>query len=335
VTFEVIITTYNRPLDVVRLVKQVLQCYPRPQNVIVVDSSDMANFTLQALSDVVYVRSSHRNQPYQRLLGSYVAKSEIVIYLDDDLVIVKRDVFNILLEAYLDLDVAGVAVAFEYENSNLVVDNSGDYRVMSRFNRYLLALTGVPMPGVGKISRLGVSGGNPEITSCVQSFSGAVMSFRKETVRRIIPDDLMTQVELKASMGEDKVISMLALKYGKLMFIPEVCFIHPANQSTYFRDARSFAAKVIYSRRYLSHIYSEVFGTRYWKEDVRYLWFAIWRLIISLISLTINYSKSKKDRFLGIMDGVKLAFLKGHSTGSLLPDLRWADELHKDLLNVR
>ncbi len=58
--------------------------------IIVVDSSDktLGNDEIKNNSSVVIIRSSHKNQPYQRLVGSVASRADYILFLDDDMEII-------------------------------------------------------------------------------------------------------------------------------------------------------------------------------------------------------------------------------------------------------
>ena len=88
---SIIIYTYNRSKKTIQLVKQ-LSTIKFNFNIIVVDSSDIINVNLSN-KNITYIRSSHKNQPYQRYLGFKSANSDYLIYLDDDMEVVSQNFY--------------------------------------------------------------------------------------------------------------------------------------------------------------------------------------------------------------------------------------------------
>lgn len=334
--FDTVITTYNRPLEVFKLANQILQCSPAPDSLIVVDSSDEANLSLESLSIVKYLRSSHKNQPYQRLLGATVATSDIVVFLDDDLDITNPNIFEIIRAEFSEDSIVGVTVGIDYHSA---IGDQMDEAIFMSIDRTVVKsihkLTGVILPPLGKVGRLGIVGKKPNTKDSIEFFYGPCLSFRRNIILKIIPDDLLSQVERRLSMGEDKVISLSALQYGKLLYIPEVCLLHPPNDSTYFQNIRSFTAKVTYSRLYLSRIYAQVFKKPWWREVLIYYWFTSWRVLIALFSLLLRPSKGRKYKLLGTLDGLWLALRLPQKAERLTPGINWESEIQKDLTNAR
>ncbi len=334
-SLNVIITTYNRPFEVLQLSNEVLACQPAPEKLIIVDSSDVENLAIQKLPKVIYIRSSHKNQPYQRLLGAQSATSEIIVFLDDDLSILDKDVFQLIEKPFQCQEIAGVSVGFEHHS---LTNQSVDVPLwvqQGMISRFIWLFTGVPMLKTGKIGRLGITGVKPNRESYIESFNGANMAFRREVVLKCITIDLLAQVERKLNMGEDKVISMLASQYGKLHFIPKKCLSHPPNISTYFQDIRTFTTKITYSRLYLSRIYAHVYMKSWWKEKLIYYWFTFWRILIAFIFLILRPSKIRREKLLGTLDGLWLSITLPQKANWLTPEIEWEYEIHNDLKNTK
>jgi len=330
---DVIVTTYNRAESVGNLVKQILECSPCPNQVIVVDSSENVNTLLKSIPKVTYIISSHKNQPYQRLLGSCVSEADVVVFLDDDLEIINYSIFEAIVAPFNSVGIVGSSVAFVYArgNSNKIQLDPTDGYTNSLAARLFRRFTGVPSPDAGVIHSLGVVGKKPDENGEIGAFNGANMAFRKALIQNIIPYDLLSMVELKLNTGEDKVISMLASQYGILWYSPQLFLLHPFNESTYFQDDRTFSKKVTYSRLYLSRIYAQVFKKPMWKEYLLYYWFTLWRLIIAIASWIIQPSKSRKGKLLGVWDGLWLSITLPQRAERLTPDINWQVEIEKDL----
>lgn len=330
-TFDVVITSYNRPEQVLVLAQQVLECTLTPNQLIIVDSSDMPHSEMARMSNVNYIRSSHKNQPYQRLLGVMTSNANIIIFLDDDLNIIRSDIFETLLKGFADPGIVGVSVGFDHQNPLEKELNAPLWNGQSKLSKMIWQLTGAPHVDPGNVSRLGLVGAKPASQGHIQTFNGANMAFRRAAAIKSIPTDLLALYERKLGKGEDKVISMLASQYGKLLYNPEIFLSHPPNDSSYFQNHRSFAAKVAYSRLYLSRIYARVFQKPMWKEYIAYYWFTLWRWGIAVFSWILSPSSGRKDKFLGIWDGLQLAIQLPQHSSRLTPDINWEADLQRDL----
>lgn len=330
-TFDLIITTYNRPAEVFSLVCQALECNPAPEKVIVVDSSDEVHTNLLGIAGVWYIRSSHKNQPYQRLLGATAATSDIVVFFDDDLKITNNKIFDLILEVYKEDTVIGSTVAIDYQS---MISNKIDDPVISTKQKWVVRFwefTGVPFPSPGKINRLGIVGANPSEKQQVEYFHGPCMSFRRHIIDKIIPYPLLSLYEKKIGKGEDKVISMLANQFGLLIYIPENCLFHEANESSYFQNIRNFTKRITYSRLYLSKSYAKIFQKSLILEIVAFYWFTFWRLMVAFISWAIKPSQARKYKLLGTIDGLYLSLMLPQKAEKLTPNIHWEVEIQKDI----
>jgi len=333
-TFDVVITTYNRPGEVQRLTAQILECESKPGWIIVVDSSDIQNEELANNPSVLYIRSSHKNQPYQRLLGAMASKADVVVFLDDDLIIKEKKVFKYLLDGYKYSeysDVVGVTANINYHSS---LDSKNVKPLIcpnSKLSRSLLLISGVNSKKPGKVGRLGIVGTNLQGKQFVEFFYGPCMSFKRQLICDIIPPDLLAMYERKIGKGEDKAISMAASKMGRLLYIPTPCFYHPPNDSAYFQDIRSFMRRTMYSRLYLSKVYARLKGRSLFLEVFIFYYFAFFRILIAFFSYVLHPVKSRREKLKGICSGVLLTFTLEQKAEVLTPEINWREELEADL----
>ncbi len=327
-TFDVVITTYNRPDEVHRLTAQILECESKPGWIIVVDSSDIQNEELANNPSVLYIRSSHKNQPYQRLLGAMASKADVVVFLDDDLVITNSNIFTLLMAPLQDREIVGSSVAFQYIQSS---HYNSSYHQNSLMIKLILSITGVPSPSQGTVSRLGVVGLKPLQSGCVQTFHGAVMAFRKEVFLSNLPISLFALYEVKLGKGEDKIISMINSKSGRLFFNPEVCLLHPENDSSYLDTDFGFNVRVTYSRLYHSKVYAECYSKKFWVEVILFHYYTLWRWLIAGFKCLLNPSRPKWQKFAGITYGWWLSVILRQRPESLTPGIDWESELLKDI----
>lgn len=333
-SFDLVISTYNRPFEVLRLVNEILKCDPFPKKIIVVDSSEDSNVFIPPVPNVLHIRSSHKNQPYQRLLGAAASESDVVVFFDDDLIILNENIFKILLDAFKCPDVVGSTVAIDYHSA---IQGNFDPPVLSQknaFSRFLLTLTGVPCPKLGRASRLGVFGGRPKDRQSIDFFYGPCMSFRKSIIEEIIPIDLLSMYEIKLGKGEDKIISMMASQRGLLIYNPTICLLHLPNESTYYQNHYNFSRKVTYSRLYLSKIFALIAKRPFWLEFIFFSYFSIWRILIGAVSLLIRPSRSRIKKLYGLVSGFYLALVLPQRSKKLTPEINWYSELVNDLQNA-
>ncbi|MES2691188.1 MAG: glycosyltransferase [Bacteroidota bacterium] len=321
-TFDIVITTYNRPVETARLIREILSCTQLPEQVIVVDSSDRADAVLQKTGKVTYIRSAHKNQPFQRMLGVKSANADVVVFFDDDLEIVDKRIFEWIMAPYNNTHVVGSAINFTYENG---IDQHlpGHFNIKSKWAGLFLLLTGAPSPGVGKYSWQGATGPKPAQTGYVETFSGAQMSFRRAEINTFFSSALFDTFESRMGMGEDKVISYAMSKKGLLVYNPVIGLKHPANESNYYEDMASFTAKVIFSRLLLNIEYARQNGKAPITGYLLFYWYALCRLMIAVLSWMVFRTNTHKQKVKGTYQGILLT-LKKRNAGSV----NWHNELN-------
>jgi len=263
VDLAVIIPTYNRPVSVVRLVEELGACRPAANSIIVVDSSDEPNTDLLRHPGVRYLRSRHKNQPYQRYVGALAASAPVVLFLDDDLYLERKDLLGRISEEFQRDAVVGVGVNFEHISSVPPVFGNGRGPV-GRFLLRLRSWTRKARPA-GMIDILGATGGMPHHDGPVQFLRGGAMAFRRTIMSQLFDDRLFAVCEAGFGMGEDKVISMRAGRFGQLWWIAAAYLRHPGTEGSHYGgEPRHFLTKVLVSRLHVAKAYCETFGYPQW-----------------------------------------------------------------------
>ena len=110
--FSIVIATYNRPNKVTELIDKLLNLNEQTTKIIVVDASDEHSDILLGREKIIYLRSSHKNQPFQRYLGYLASDTEILIFLDDDLEVVDKEFVTKIREIFEDKTISGIAINF-------------------------------------------------------------------------------------------------------------------------------------------------------------------------------------------------------------------------------
>jgi glycosyltransferase involved in cell wall biosynthesis len=272
----VVICSYNRPKLVQSLVNQLKEFESELSEIIVVDSSDQSNLTLSNDSQVVYLKSHRKSQPYQRFVGAKNSKSTVVVFFDDDVKIINKKIFADILQAFGNDEIVGVSGGIHYENG-IELNKSKNIRALTY---------------TGKISWLGKTTGLPQVNAFVEYFPGPFMAFRKSIIAKLFDDYLFFIFENRIAMGEDKVISMRASIYGKLFFLGSSKYLyHPPEASTYFNNEIDFLAKTVFSRLWLSKVYAKVHDRN---KALPYFYFAFYFIkyyLKYLLSLDVSRMK--------------------------------------------
>ena len=336
--FDIIITTYNRPDSVLNLVQQINECTILPQSIIVVDSSDVRNLEVSQTQRVSYIHSSHKNQPYQRYLGFIASKEDIVVFMDDDVSITNKDIFKIHLDSITKDNVVGSTVRYTQEGLTNAQSEVGNLRQVNSFGAiiyFLWWLTGTPRIKDGRVWLAGLRGADNN-NVYTESFGGpGTLCFKREIVTFLFDDLIFSLYEKKMGKGEDKYISMGAIKHGKLCYNNIPCLQHPPNESSYFQDLTSFYRRELFSRLLLSRRYLTVKGKWIGWGYIHYYWFAFWRILIAGIHCLLHPREGNfqifKGKLLGVIDTVKNPFKAEY----LCPDINWADQFAKDLKTLK
>lgn len=294
-TFDVIIATRNRHERLQRLLHQIVRCTRAPQKIIVVDSSDSpADYTVPG-REIVYTHTVHRNQPYQRYLGSQHADADIVIFLDDDVEIVDVNCFQKFLLPYTDRGVVGVTVGIDYKNIvsvSLKQRKFSGASVLKGLSTALDTFTGVPPLRTGEIFLAGLAGGIPVgYDGQVTYFQGANMSFRRSVLTNLFDDTVFDLYQAGVGKGEDKMLSMRANRFGRLYSVGDLCLKHPPIDSHYLLNNLQFHRRASFSRLYLSRVYCDVFDFSWVIGILHYYWFSMWRILFSLIKVVTGRSR--------------------------------------------
>ena len=268
-----------------------------------------------------------RGQAASRIHGNM----DIVVFLDDDLDIIDPEIFKILITSFVDSQTVGATVNINIQS---FIGEEFELPLLKRDSKifkFISWLTSAKLPPRGKSGRLGIVGGRPDQSQNTEFFSGACMTFRREIIPNIIPYSLISLYERKLGKGEDKVISMFANRFGTLKYYHKICLMHPPNDSSYYKNVQDFFKRVMYSRLYLSKVYAKVFSHSLVKEILIYYWFGIWRLMIATITYFAKPSKTRKDKVLGILNGLWLSLTLPHKPEKITPGINWDVEIQKDL----
>lgn len=329
--FDIVVTTYNRKEMICDFVAQVLGCDLLPERIIVVDSSDEENFDVQKLSRVVYVRSSHKNQPYQRYLGLQFVKEEVVVFFDDDVKFLCKDIFSKYTELIKYNN--SVASTINFIGSSSINKNINASNKLNK--RWFWRFTGAINPDNGKIGLVGSAGIKDENTEDVEIFNGpGGLAILTAIAYEIFRDDLFALFENKMAMGEDKFLGMGVLKYGKIAFCPEQIILHPDHASSYFQNVYSFSRKELYSRLWLSKRYAEVKGVSKWIVYLHFYWYAMCRVIIGAGNFLLRPRRNKWDILCGRCRAIYDTFTIPMRSEVLCKDVDWEIEIRNDINNA-
>lgn len=314
---DIVITTYNRPDTVLNLVSQLNARVKGFNQIIVIDSSNDEHPILRRTDGLVYVKSPHKNQPFQRILGILNSKSDWVLFLDDDLELINPNFlieFTDLLKS--DSKIVGIGSRILFPGQQPVKRSST--------HQAILWFTGEPLMREGKLNLFGEYGGYKDIPVMeTEALSGACMMFKHSIAKDLFTDSLLSIFEKRWGMGEDKYLSFRASRKGKLLLFTLPAFAHPPIESTYFVNNRDFQARVLYSRLWLALTIGGQFKTYTY---LRYFYYAFWRILISVFKALTGNSEAK-EKFLGNLLALQRLFTYGFNAHKITPEINWKNEL--------
>jgi glycosyltransferase involved in cell wall biosynthesis len=332
--FDVVITTYNRPLKVLELVGQLKNLLLPEENVIVVDSSDDENVALKTLNYVHYLRSSHKNQPYQRYLGYLSSDADWIVFLDDDMEIASWGVFNNLKNLVSKNLFVGIAIKFCNKNATTSLSQIPESKINIR-NSFLRRIkgfiTGYPQLKPGKFGFSGNRGIQPVGGGITEWVSGGAFAAKRLEAFQNFNFQLFDIFEKGLGMGEDGLIGYTLSKRGLLYYYDTLSFFHNDSiDSTYFKDVYSFFRRVTFSRLYISLEVARLNQQNQSIAAMHYHFYIFWRIIGLLLNYILSPMPERKNAMKGAFDGWKLAlsFQYDPKNGKLT---YWREEAVNDL----
>lgn len=334
-TIDIIITTYNRANRIELLVNQ-LQLLEGFSHIVIVDSSDLVNTNLENNNSIIYHHTKHKNQPYQRFLGYSLAKSEILIFFDDDMEVIDDNFINKTIEIYKDLRIVGIAYKFIDKSSNSslsMVPQSKLFRKFKIIKQFKNWFTGMPNLAQGKFGLCGNRGIQPIGGGNTEWLSGGAFSARKSTLFVNFNFQLFDIFEEKLGMGEDAIIGYGLSKIGKLYYHDELFFYHnDQKDSSYSVNLKAYAKRVAFSRYFLS------------KEKIRldkrntlvffhYSWYILWRFLGYFANLVLSPNKKRFDLLAGFVEGYKKVILYEFKPITITKSF-WVSEIENEIKNT-
>lgn len=303
VSIDVIITSFNRPTKVVELVNKIYS--DSEISPIIVDSGSN-NFT--EVQHARIVRSSHKNQPYQRYLGYTVSKAKWLLFLDDDMEPVNGWYQEIkhLASSYPDKGMIGIC--FRDKHSDTFVNKTPKsifkHVQNNKVVRFLRSKTGYPILPKGAYYKNGVKGAMPKISSRVEHICGGVFLAQRDSIYVNFNMQLFDLYEVRLGKGEDGILGYTTSKVAPLFYHARQLFWHnDQGNSVYTRNEFQFNKLLAYSRAFLNFEYYRHNSKRYISARWSYANYCFWRLFGLLMNLILKPSKARFNGFLGYFVG--------------------------------
>jgi len=281
---SIIITTLSRSTECLYLIQQILDISnPLVKEIICVNSSEEP-YSFENLignTKIVYqVKSSQKNQPYQRLLGAHLATGGLLIFFDDDLKIINNQIFDFLIEPfkkYKNIVGTGIREVFEEENTEYItIGKNEEYK--NNLSSRILYLFKKWNPGDSWF--VGAEPYQVHKAKIVEAFhSGNVPCLQKGVFLASYPIIFMPLFSIGKAKGEDKVFSLRANRFGKLFITNIACVEHPKeNQSFYSYSEIKWRKEVLRSRFVCADAYASGKRQSILKARFIILWYAIWMI---------------------------------------------------------
>ena len=312
--FDVVIATYNRKESLSILVGQILGCSHLPEKIIIVDSSIDENQEVQNFDRVTYVRSSHRNQPYQRYVGCLASSNDILVYFDDDMRIVDKQCFEKILALYDGENVVGVQPDFVYKHDFFDVKTpKSKIRQLAknyRFFKFLKIISGNPDVKDGRFWLAGIRGRKPDNGQKLEWFNGPVFSAKKQYLYTNFNFNLFDLYENRIGKAEDAILGFTLSRLGDIVYLKDELFYHDdQNDSTYSIDFTSFGMRVAYSRLYLSFEYVRLSNQLKLLAFLHFNLYIFGRIMSMIINQILSYDSDRNKIMRGYLKGYIKALL--------------------------
>ena len=333
---SIVVCTYNRFEKINNLISSLFNQSIIPSEIIVVDSSDIENEELKNHSTVIYLRSSHKNQPYQRYLGFLKSKSDYILFLDDDMEPESPEIVDVLTSQIINVpELVGIAINFKdkYKESSLSQIPTTIFPKEGYVSTFLRSLTGYIKLSDGKLGYCGLRGNQPKDGGYTEWVSGGAFLAKRSELYLNFNFQLFDLFDQKMGMGEDVILGYTLSKRGKIYFYPQILFWHnDLNDSSYSLDHKSFSQRVLFSRLYLAIEVARLRKKSKYFSKIFFYWFTLWR-IFGLIS---NYFLSRENKiikedilkgaFKGLVKSFSFKFDRDNSCKNY-----WINEATKDL----
>lgn len=296
-TASVVIATLNRPDEIQRCVKSVVNQSIRPRQLIVIDAGDLQHVrgpiedTCQESEIEFIYQQGAPSTTMQRNLGATHVDSSVVYFLDDD-VELESDYIQKTLELYerdSERRIAGVSGVID----PCYVSSTGFWRWYKKF--FLLAETRKDAH-----SRLKSSNFPIHLTelSCVREceiMPSTAVSYRIEVFRQYEFDrDLTGYV-----MAEDLDLSYRISRSFSLLTTPEAVYRHSKSKVSRNSPREMEKRRLLFTQ----YFFRKNQGASLWRHVARY-----WSIIgLLLRTLYIGVSSGNLQRFLGVCDGIRAA----------------------------
>lgn len=307
----VISTLYKRPEELMKCLESISTQSVKPNEVILINSGPSKDpekefeGVFQKLRDkgiaIKRVHAPNSNLPHARNIGVRFAKSDIVLFIDDD-VVLERDYLKSLIKVYSDypnaMGVQGFITNRVNQNNPLIKSNLLKFvwRVLQR--GYYEVDVHKQLPSIFEILPY-------QVTRIIhrESFSGTNMSYKKEVFEKLEFDERLR----KYAIGEDKDFSYRVHKLfpSSLYQTPNAKLIHLEAPSGRLPSKQFEFMKQVYHLYLFYKLFDQTF-----ENKLRYVLGRIGDLMLhTLLFVASGFKKEKAIKIAYMLDAMKLALL--------------------------
>ena len=150
---------------------------------------------------LTYLKSSHKNQPYQRYLGYKVASYDYIIYLDDDMEIVDYEFLEkITTILSMNKKLSGIALKFEDQYPSNINYNQMKSIFVSKnttLNKIKRFLSASPVLSDGKAGLCGNKGKQPMGGGYTEWLSGGAFLAKRKLIFKNLNFSYLIYLKIK------------------------------------------------------------------------------------------------------------------------------------------
>jgi len=296
---SVIIPTYNRPQDLKNCLESIVEQFLLPDEVIVIDDGDLDDMPCrkeleQKGIQCVFKKKSQKGLTRSRNLGVKIARGDIIIFFDDD-VVLTPDYIREIVKVYdsgVDNNLGGVGgvdlnlkapgflqyIEFFYNFVFLISPMHPGGVTLSGFSEQVLTARVNPFRKIGKADTLG----------------GSVFSFDRKVFKQFLFSEDYTH---NYCQGEDKDFSLRVSQKYNLYIQPAAKLYHypsPIERPEKYRQGRDIvlSAYRLFSRYIRRNKY----------ETVLFYYSFFGYFLKFLIRFFISRKKDERERIKGFID---------------------------------
>lgn len=334
---SVVIPTLGRYASVRKLIDDLHYLGEIIGEIVVVDSThEGIRESLKSYNKIVQVFTPHQNGLYQRFLGSKIARYEWILFLDNDMELVKSPFFEDLNQLVCIEGLSGIALKFADKHDDTTLNKIPKSKLPTSgfISKAKGILTAYPILPVGCYGYCGIRGPQPNTFSKTQWLSGGAFFVKRELVFKGLNFKLISYFEQQLGMGEDPLIGYMLSLHGQLFRYPELCFLHnDQKDSAYSVDLYNYSRRVVFSRLYLSLERARLSNTPKLIGYFYYHWHTFFRVFGLLINTILNKSEDNLKMLNGGVRGWSLSFRSGYRYSSQ-DEQFWLQRINKDLENA-